>query len=92
MCEDISGPDECIDPPDAVTYGFLNRFTLQLSIRMTIGKIVWFHDKKYILEPLLQDLGWFKVSANILREFSADNTTHSSFGIGIGIGIGIVLY
>ena len=59
---------------------------------MTIGNIMWFHDKKYILEPLLQDLGWFKVSANILREFSADNTTHSSFGIGIGIGIGIVLY
>ena len=28
VCEDVRGEDECIDPPDAVTYGFLNRFTI----------------------------------------------------------------
>jgi len=25
VCEDTSGPDECIEPPDAVTFGFKNR-------------------------------------------------------------------
>ena len=25
VCEDTSGPEECIEPPDAVTFGFKNR-------------------------------------------------------------------
>ena len=27
VCEDTSGPEECIEPPDAVTFGFKNRFS-----------------------------------------------------------------
>ena len=41
VCEDISGPDECIDPPDAVTYGFLNRFTIDYPSEWQLAELWW---------------------------------------------------
>ena len=41
VCEDISGPDECIDPPDAVTYGFLNRFTINYPSEWQLAELWW---------------------------------------------------
>ena len=34
VCEDTSGPEECIEPPDAVTFGFKNRFPTYKSSQL----------------------------------------------------------